>query len=384
MNRKLTILFIALITGFTSFAQTDYLNAKADKDKKIYSGGEPYKVTEFAQIFKTAKPKNIILLIGDGMGVSQIHAGLTANNEHLFLENFRHMGLTKTHSADNYITDSAAGGTALATGEKTYNGAISVDTKKKPLKTILEEAAEQGLATGLVSTSSITHATPASFIAHQPSRNMYEAIAADFLKTDIDLFIGGGYKHFTDRQDGRNLADELKQKGYTVKQDLNNIQKENSEKLAVLTASEHNGRVHERGNMLPVAVSTAITRLSQNEKGFFLMAEASQIDWGGHAGDTHYIIEEILDFDRTVGKVLEFASKNGETLVIVASDHETGGMAVLNGNFETGMVQGEFTTGGHTGIMVPVFAYGPGAGEFTGIMDNTDVHKKMKKLLFNP
>lgn len=111
------------------------------------------------------------------------------------------------------------------------------------------------------------------------------------------------------------------------------------------------------------------------------MVEGSQVDWGGHAGSTIYVVEDMLDLDRTVGVALEFAAKNKETLVIVTSDHETGGMTILEGNYETGMVKGEFTTGGHTGIMVPIMAFGPGAIEFTGIMDNTEVHGKIKKLL---
>jgi alkaline phosphatase len=245
----------------------------------------------------------------------------------------------------------------------------------------LEEAEDKGLATGLVSTSAITHATPASFIAHQEKRNMYEEIAADFLKTDIDVFIGGGYKHFTERKDGRNLVEELKQKGYRVEQDINSIKKVKEGKLAGLTAPGHNGRMEERGDMLPVATNTAINILSNNKKGFFLMVEGSQIDWGAHAGSTIYIVEDMFDFDRTIGVVLEFASKNKETLVIVTSDHETGGMAIVDGNYETGMVKGEFPTGSHTGVMVPVFAYGPGAEKFTGFMDNTDIPKRIRKLL---
>lgn len=381
MNQKVLVLLIALLMGFPSIAQNDYLDAEAEKNEKIYSGGEAYDVKTFPEKSRPKKPKNIILLIADGMGVAQLHAGLTANRGRLFIENFKYMGLTKTKSADDYTTDSAAAGTALSTGQKTYGGAIGVDTDKNPIKTILEEAEDKGLATGLVSTSSITHATPAAFIAHQPSRNMYEEIAADFLKTDIDVFIGGGYKHFTEREDGRNLAEELEQNGYTVEQDLNTIKNIKEGKLAGLTAEEHNGRMEERGNMLPVATNTALNILSNNRKGFFLMVEGSQIDWGGHAGDTNYVIEDMLDFDRAVGEALDFASKDGKTLVIVASDHETGGMAVLDGDYETGMVEGEFTTGGHTGLMVPIFAWGPGAENFIGIMDNTDVNAKMKKLL---
>jgi alkaline phosphatase len=381
MVHKIFILVVFLVAGLTSAAQNDYLDAQAEVNEKIYNGGETYEVKTYPQKFKGKTPKNVILLIGDGMGVSQVQAGYTANKGQLFLQNFKHVGFSNTSSADKYVTDSAAGGTALSTGKKTYNGAIGVDVNKNPVKTILEEAEDKGLATGLVSTSSITHATPASFIAHQESRNMYEEIAADFLKTDIDVFIGGGYKHFTDRKDGRNLAEELKQKGYRVEQDINAIKIVKEGKLAGLTAAEHNGRMEERGDMLPVATSTAINILSNNKKGFFLMVEGSQIDWGGHAGSTIYIVEDMLDFDRTVGKALEFAANNKQTLVIVTADHETGGLAVVDGNNETGMVKGEYPTGSHTGVMVPVFAYGPGAEQFTGIMENTDIPNRIRKLL---
>jgi alkaline phosphatase len=381
MTKKILILLLALFTGFASFAQEEYLDAEAEENEKIYQGGETYEVKTFPQKFKGKTPKNVILLIGDGMGVSHVHAGLTANKGKLFLENFKHIGFANTSSANKYVTDSAAGGTALSIGKKTTNGTIGMDENKNPGKSILEEAEDKGLATGLVSTSAITHATPASFIAHQEKRNMYEEIAADFLKTDIDVFIGGGYKHFTERKDGRNLVEELKQKGYRVEQDINSIKKVKEGKLAGLTAPGHNGRMEERGDMLPVATNTAINILSNNKKGFFLMVEGSQIDWGAHAGSTIYIVEDMFDFDRTIGVVLEFASKNKETLVIVTSDHETGGMAIVDGNYETGMVKGEFPTGSHTGVMVPVFAYGPGAEKFTGFMDNTDIPKRIRKLL---
>ena len=381
MKHKVWILLLVIIFSSSARAQNEYQNAQAEVNEKIYQGNKTYEVTIFPQDFKSQKPKNVIFLIADGMGLSQFQAGLTANKGRLFIENFKHMGLVKTYSSDDYITDSAAAGTALSSGTKTFNGAIGIGPDNKPVKTILEEAEENNLATGLVSTSAITHATPAAFIAHQPSRNMYEEIAADFLKTDIDVFIGGGYKHFTERKDGRNLAAELKKNGYIVEQDMNNIKSVKKGKLAGLTSSEHNGRISERGDMLPVATQTAINILKNNKKGFFLMVEGSQIDWGGHAGNTIYIVEEMLDFDQTVGKVLEFAAENKETLVVVTADHETGGLAVLEGDLKTGRVKGEFTTGGHTGLMVPVFAWGPGASEFTGIMENTAIHSKIKQLL---
>lgn len=373
---KTAVLFVTVALLFSTT-----VTAQQDKDLTLYQGGEAYEVKSFTQTFKSDTPKNVILLIGDGMGVSQLFAGLTANRGNLFIENCRYIGFSKTASFNRYVTDSAAGGTAISTGKKTYNGAIGVDADKNPIKTILEEASEKGLATGLVSTSSITHATPASFIAHQPSRSMEEAIAADFLKTDIDVFIGGGYDFFTKREDGRNLVDELVQKGYTVERELSKIENYTGKKLAGLTAPKGNPRVSERGNMLPVSTRTALNVLQHNKKGFFLMVEGSFIDSGGHGNNTVQVVEEMLDFDQAVGKALEFAAENGETLVIVTADHETGGMAVNDGSFETGMVKGTYTSTGHTGVMVPIFAYGPGASEFIGIMENTDIHTKMRKLL---
>lgn len=383
MVKKFVIILVLAGGYFTALAQDSYLNAQAEDKEKTYIGGEAYEVKTYTQKFKSDTPKNIIFLIGDGMGVSQVFAGLTANKGRLFLENCKYIGFSQTQSTSNYITDSAAGGTALSCGVRTYNGAIGMNPDTVSVKSILEEAEENGLATGLVSTSTITHATPASFIAHQPNRGMYEEIAADFLKTDIDVFIGGGKAHFTQRKDGRNLVDELKQKGYRYEENIEEIQKVKKGKLAALVEDSDAGRMEHRKEMLPKSTETAINILSKNKKGFFLMVEGSQIDWGGHAGSTIYIVEDMLDFDKTIGKALDFAAKDGETLVLITADHETGGMAITGGDFETGMVKAGFPTGGHTAVMVPVFAYGPGAEQFIGIMKNTDIHAKMKNLLLS-
>ncbi len=381
--KRLRLLFwiLALLITLPAISQENYKDVKPDDETLVYPGGDFYPIKMYPQQWKGKKPKNIVLLIGDGMGVSQVFAGITANGGKLFIDNFKHIGFAKTSSSSHYITDSAAGGTAISTGVKTYNGAIGVGPDKQPLKTILQEAIEKGLAGGLVSTSAITHATPASFIAHQGARSSYEAIAADFLKTDIDVFIGGGYKHFSNREDGRNLVKELEAKGYKVLQDMDAIKNVKSGKLAGLTAPEHNGRVAERGNMLPDATRTALNILNNNKKGFFIMIEGSQIDWAGHAKNTTYTVEDMLDFDKAVGEALAFAAADGQTLVIVTADHETGGMALTGGDMKTGMVKGSFPTTDHTAVMVPIFAWGPGAEEFMGIMENTDIHKKMRKLL---
>jgi alkaline phosphatase len=213
---------------------------------------------------------------------------------------------------------------------------------------------------------------------------MYEAIAADFLNTNIDVFIGGGYKHFAERKDGKNLVDELKEKGYQVETEMKKIAKTKKGKLAGLVSSEHPTTIEDgRGDMLIKATETAINILDDDPDGFFLMVEGSQIDWAGHQHNTSYLVTETHDFDKAIGKALAFAAKNKETLVIVTADHETGGFAINNGNMKTGEVLGEYTTGGHTGVMIPVFAFGPGSDEFTGFYDNTDIPKKIENLLKN-
>lgn len=378
------LIFSFLIIGFVSFSgysQEEYKDPKNKDLKELYPGGSFYEVQNYVQTKSKKKPKNIILMIGDGMGLAQVYSAMTANGGHLFLENFKNIGFSKTYSSDNYITDSAAGGTALSSGIKTYNGAIGVDPNKKPVTNIRELAEKKGLKTGLVSTSAITHATPASFIAHVDSRGSYEDIAADFLKTNIDVFIGGGIKNFEVRKDGRNLSKELKDKGYQVFYDIEDIQKVKSGKLAGLVAPEHTRPMPERGEILVPATQTAINLLSQSKKGFFLMVEGSEIDFLAHENKTPGVVLETLDFDRAVGAALKFAASNGETLIIVTADHETGGMTINGGDYKTGKVIGKFTTGGHSGIAVPIFAFGPGAEQFTGFMENTDIAKKMMKLL---
>jgi len=326
-------------------------------------------------------PKNIIFLIGDGMGLSQISAGLVYRGGDLNLSRFKYVGFSKTQSSDDFITDSAAGATAFSIGEKTYNGAIGVDSLKKSKPTILELAEQNGLSTGMVATCAMTHATPASFIAHQPSRTMNFEIAYDYTKTDIDVVIGGGKSYFDNRKDGMNLFDTLKNKGYTVVDSTIDFAKLDVKKFYAFTNNYHlpsmkNGR----GDFSEKASMKAIDVLSKNKKGFFLMIEGSQIDWGGHDNNTDYIAREMLDFDITIGLILDWAEKDGNTLVVVTADHETGGFALNHGSIKNKTVQGKFTTGEHTGVMVPVFAFGPGAEEFTGMYENNEIFHKFFNL----
>jgi len=328
-------------------------------------------------------PKNVILLIGDGMGTSQIYGGMIANHNVLALERFKHIGFIKTYSFDNIITDSGAGATAFSIGQKAYNNAIGVSADTMAHETVLESAAKAGKATGLIATSSITHATPASFVAHVPHREMHDDIAWEIVNSPLQLFIGGGRQYFNKREDGRDLIAEAQQRGFFMV--------DNEKAMNELPAQVRFGallwddaapkKTDGRDDILPRATTFALDRLAQNEKGFFLMVEGSQIDWGGHANDADYIVQEMIDFDKAVAMALDFAEKDGETLVIVTADHETGGFALNGGDFKAGTVKGAFTTKKHTAVMVPVFAFGPGAEYFMGIQENTDLYTHMMHLM---
>ena len=372
--RKIIVLFTVLLFGCHPKNETQEPQVK-------------WASTSVENTPRVAKAKNVILMIGDGMGITQITAGMIKNNNRLNLERFKIVGLHKSHASDNLVTDSAAGATAFACGKKTYNGAIGVTPDKKKITTILEECEAKDMATGLVATSTIVHATPASFIAHQPSRKMYEAIAADFLKTEIDLFIGGGKKYFDRREtDDRNLYEELEKKDYYVsdyfKENMSDIKFDPKKNFAYFTADDDPLPVASGRDYLYGAsrVATGFLKAHSKGKGFFLMIEGSQIDWGGHANDADYIISEMLDFDKSIGAVLDWAKKDGETLVIVTADHETGGFSVNLGSTQDSLVT-KFTTDYHTAEMIPVFAYGPGSEMFSGIYENTEIYEKMKKAL---
>lgn len=328
------------------------------------------------------KLKKVILLIGDGMGLAQIQAGMIAKGEPLNIERFPVTGLAKTTSSDNLITDSAAAGTAMACGVKTYNGAIGVDAKGRPCRTILELSEKAGLSTGLVATSVITHATPASFIAHVENRYQYEDIALGFMDTDFELIIGGGKKHFANRRDKRDLIAEFQKSGYYLADSLAALPGEAPGKLVGLFNSGDMPTMLEgRGDVLPRSTHYAIDLLNNNEEGFFLMVEGSQIDWGGHDTEIEYVVTEMIDFDEAIGEALDFAEQDKHTLVIVTADHETGGLSIKGPDFMVDAADYEFSTSSHTAVMVPVFAYGPGAQNFSGIYENTEIFFKLKALM---
>ena len=331
--------------------------------------------------------KNVVLMIGDGMGLAQVQAAMLRSERPLEFERAQYIGLSRTASANNRVTDSAAGGTALATGHKTNNGVVGMSPEGAVLVNIRELAQEQGLATGVVVTKDITDATPAAFLAHRQSRKMSDQIAEDIASSGVTLFMGGGRSHFAEREDGRDLIAELGKAGYLLLDQKDRISEVDSGKVAGLFARKHMKRAADtRGDYLPVATRQALSILAKDSpKGFFLMVEGSQIDSGGHANDAACVVSETLDFDRAVGEAFDFADRNPGTLVLVTADHETGGLTLPSGNEDFLLgdqgVEPRFSTKGHTAVMVPVYAYGAGAGRFSTIMENTEIPRRVAELM---
>jgi alkaline phosphatase len=339
------------------------------------------------EVSKTDIPKpavkNIILFIGDGMGTAQVYGAMTVSKIPLTIESFPYSGFSKIWSSNNYITDSGAAGTAIACGVKTKNGMIGMLPDSTVVPSITEILHKKGIATGVLSTCQITHATPASFVAHNVKRANYEEIANDFLSGTADVFIGGGEDYFRSRKDGRDLAVNLKEMGYDVAYNMEDLKKSGSLKLAGLLAKKDMPRALKgRQGMLAEMTGKAIETMSRDKDGFFLMVEGSMIDWGASSKDLDYTLSEVIDLDDAVRVAKEFAEKNGETLIVVTADHETGGMYLSGGNIAQKLVTAGFNEkGSHTGVMVPIFSYGPGAEKFSGIHDNTFFMNQFLELL---
>lgn len=351
-------------------------NAKVEySNPQFYS---PY-IPNYKSDGATTNIKNVILLIGDGMGLAQIQAGLSANFGQSNIINMQHIGFSRTEASNSDFTDSAAGGTAIATGHKTNNRYIGVDENGKLIASIPDTLASHGIKSGIISSGDITDATPAAFYAHQMDRTMSQEIAADFLHSHVDILVGSHQESFLKNKNGK-LMQKLNEKGYQLQTTLSDFEKATSGKQLVLLADSATRKVLDgRGDMLKTSLLKTIQLLSKNKHGFFIMAEGAQIDYGGHANDLSYVVTEQHDFDRLVGEALKFADQDGETLVIVTADHETGGLSLLDANYRKGSVRGNFSSDDHTNIMVPVFAYGPGSQHFIGVYNNTEIFKKILK-----
>ena len=325
-----------------------------------------------------AKAVNVIYMIGDGMALPQVYAAMLASGEEMTFSQFPYIGVVDTHSASNDITDSAAGGTALASDHKTNNAMLGVNPDSIPVKTVLEVLAEQGKETGIVVTSYVTHATPAAFYAKVPHRKQYEDIAVQMAENPyLNLIIGGGMKHFNRRSDSLDLvARMVNELGWTVYDTLDGIDV-TCKKYAVMADDNHMPQAAERGDFLPRAVKTALKSLDSAENGFLLMVEGSQIDFACHANDSTWMMDEMLDFDYAVKVALDYAKEKGNTLVVVTADHETGGLTLPDPNGKYTNVVFDYSSRSHTCLPVMVYAYGPGAEQFTGWMQNTALKAKI-------
>ena len=327
-----------------------------------------------------SKAPNIIMMIGDGMGLSQISSGMYSNNNYTSLERSQHVGLIKTHSFDNLVTDSAASGTAMSSGVKTYNRVVGMDENFIPVKSILEISRDKGYMTAIIATSTIVHATPASYYSKVKSRYDYNEIASQLSKSNINFFVGGGEKYFNDRRDKRNLMNEMDD--YSFANSLENFIEINSNKIGFLTNYDQPIGKHEgRKPSLEDMVQATIKKLTSFNKPFFLLIEGSQIDWGGHDNDSEHLISEMLEFDRTVGKVFNFAEKDKNTTVVITADHETGGLSIVDGNLEDSNVIIKYVSEDHTATMVPIFSLGPYSSLFNGIYDNTEIFDKLEAII---
>jgi len=324
------------------------------------------------------KAVNVIYMIGDGMALPQVYAAMLASGEEMTFSQFPYIGVVDTHSASNDITDSAAGGTALASDNKTKNGMVGMNPDSIPVQTVLEFMKEQGKETGIVVTCYVTHATPATFYAKVPKRSHYEDIAMQLAETDnVNLIIGGGRKHFTQRKDSLDLVQEMVEKyGWTVYDTLADIDT-TCKKYAVLANDDHMPKAAERCDFLPRAVETALRTLDSAENGFFLMVEGSQIDFACHGNDSTWMMDEMMDFDAAIKVALDYAKENGNTLVVVTADHETGGLTLPDPNGKYTNVVFKYSSWSHTCLPVMVYAYGPGAERFTGWMQNNELKGKI-------
>ena len=363
--------------------------------------------------------KNVIYLIGDGMGFGAVSSLLLTEEEPTGFEiSSPVIGLSETCSANNYVTDSAAGGTALATGTRTNNGYAGADPDGNQLTSVLRKAQTYGMKTGIVVNTTLTEATPAAFYAGVTSRKFVYDIAKQFTESEVDLAIGGGLDHFIGRPDSLDLTATLIEKGYDVYLNWESVLETESDKFVGIlplydlhrreenngTASAAEGQevclaaqmaalnedttrehLSEPTVYLEKATTKALEVLSRDhEKGFFLMIESAIIDGYGHNNDGEGMIVEMQEFNRTLSKMIEYVNQHPETLLVVTADHETGGTGVYyNGHTPAneGPLRLKFSTSGHTGTVVPIFAYGAGAENFAGVMKNTDIPKKIDALI---
>lgn len=338
----------------------------------------------FAAAFsaKAQEVKNIIYLIGDGMGLTSVSMMLIENNyEPTIFDKADNIALQKSYSLDNRVTDSAASGTALATGHKTNNTMLGQLPDGTNVESLMDIASAKGKATGLVVTTYIQHATPGAFFAHVPSRNHYTTISEQLLASDIDIAIGGGMAFYEERYGNRdNALEAIAASGFTLKESLES-EVTGERVLALLAPYE----IENRAGYLAKATAEAIDHLDNCEEGFVLMVEGSIIDGMGHANDAKAQQQEMRDFMGAIEVAVEYAKAHPETLVVVTADHGTGGLTIISGNADFTLseqgVEYHWATKGHSGELVPIYLYGTGAELINGIMENADLGQRLKDII---
>ena len=358
-------------------------SAQYNMPTQTFTYDKPYAV-EKIKAPKGKKVKNVILMIGDGMSLMHVYTAWTANRGKLWLENATATGLSKTWATNKLVTDSGSGGTSLATGVKTCYHAVGVDPEGKPLTSLVDVAKELGKDAGIAVTCRLWDATPCDFCCHNIDRDKEEELVGDYPTSGVNFVFGGGAEKFANRKDGRDIFNELRVKGYHVSRSLDDFfAYDTNSNIFAVPYDKDTPLPDERGDLLARASMKGIELMNRNKKGFFMMIEGSQLDDYGHFNQLDMLMKETLDFDQTIGKVMKWAAEDGETLVVVTADHETGGLTLVNGDKNEGRVECCFSTRDHSGAMVPVYAFGPGAEHFTGIYENTDVFKRIKQLLTN-
>lgn len=322
--------------------------------------------------------RNVIFLIGDGMGLSQITAAAYANRG-LTLMNFNYIGLQRNNALGAFTTDSAAGGSALATGERHANRHISMTEEGEAVPSLSDWFRGKGLPVGVVTLGNAVDATPTAFYGHSVERDNADELTRCLLDAPVDLLCGSGIRQFTERGDGIDLIGELS-KNYRFVRSIDEI---NAAEGRVVCIDERMDEAAEESNLglLAEATRAAIDKLQERgDKGFFLMVEGAKIDYAGHSRCLPGSVIEMLSFDLAVAEALKFADENGQTLVVVTADHETGGLVLLDGDEQSGRIMGVYTTDDHTPAMLPVFAYGPGADRFCGTYLNTEIARRIREL----
>lgn len=334
--------------------------------------------------------RNVIYMIGDGMGLAHVSMlAVEGGYAPTAFDRAQGIALISTYSANNRVTDSAAAGTALACGSKTNNGTLGLDPRGGRLQSLIEWAVAEGMPAGIAVKCHLQHATPAAFYAHVPDRGDEKAITRDLLASNIDVLIGAGRRLEKESPEGGSYRDAFGRRGYAVVGSLEEAEPVRAGRLLCAVTDENIPKTIRREDYLRCATQKALEILAHNAdsvgRGFVLMVEGSLIDGASHGNDAEKILAEMRDFERAVAAAMDFADRTPGTLVVVTADHETGGLAIpsCDGDFtrsESG-IRYVFGSKSHTATYVPVYLYGTGAGHIAGIMDNTQLARRVMALL---